>query len=92
MTALGRAEPARDLVAAGWHRVGALDDIPPLEGRSAAVDGRRVAIFRLPDGLAAIDAACPHAARPAVRRHRRRSRASPARCTAGASTSAPVGR
>jgi nitrite reductase (NADH) small subunit len=51
-------------VAATWTRVGRVDDIPMLEGRSVAVDGRRVAIFRLPDGLAAIDAACPHAHGP----------------------------
>jgi nitrite reductase (NADH) small subunit len=51
-------------VAATWTRVGRVEDIPPLEGRSVAIDGRRVAIFRLPDGLAAIDAACPHAEGP----------------------------
>ena len=30
----------------------------------AEVDGRRIAIFRLLDGFAAIDAHCPHAAGP----------------------------
>ena len=47
-----------------WTLVGRVDDVPMLEGRTTAVDGRRIAIFRLPDGLAAIDAHCPHAAGP----------------------------
>jgi nitrite reductase (NADH) small subunit len=47
-----------------WVRVGAVDDVPELEGRSITVDGRRVAVFRLPDGWAAIDAACPHLGGP----------------------------
>ena len=47
-----------------WVRVGSVDDIPELEGRSVLVDGRRVAVFRLPDGWAAIDAACPHLGGP----------------------------
>jgi nitrite reductase (NADH) small subunit len=51
-------------LAPAWTLVGRVEDVPLLEGRSVAVDGRRVAIFRLPDGLAAIDAACPHAGGP----------------------------
>ncbi len=47
-----------------WTLVGSADDIPLLEGRSVAVGDRRVAIFRLPDGWAAVDAACPHLAGP----------------------------
>jgi nitrite reductase (NADH) small subunit len=47
-----------------WTLVGRVEDIPYLEGRSVTVDGRRIAIFQLPDGLAAIDAHCPHAAGP----------------------------
>ncbi len=47
-----------------WTLVGRVDDVPMLEGRTTSVDGRRIAIFRLPDGLAAIDAHCPHAAGP----------------------------
>jgi nitrite reductase (NADH) small subunit len=47
-----------------WTLVGRLEDIPYLEGRSVTVQGRRIAIFRLPTGLAAIDARCPHAAGP----------------------------
>jgi nitrite reductase (NADH) small subunit len=47
-----------------WTLVGRVDDIPLLEGRSTSIDGRRIAIFRLPDGFAALDARCPHAAGP----------------------------
>jgi nitrite reductase [NAD(P)H] small subunit len=47
-----------------WTLVGRVDDIPLLEGRSTSIDGRRIAIFRLLDGFAAIDAQCPHAAGP----------------------------
>jgi nitrite reductase (NADH) small subunit len=47
-----------------WTRVGTVDDVPLLEGRSVAVGGRRIAVFRLPDGWAAIDAACPHRGGP----------------------------
>jgi nitrite reductase (NADH) small subunit len=63
MTAVGRAEGAR-LATRGWTRVGRIEDIPLLEGRSIALDGRRIAVFRLPDGLAAVDGACPHAGGP----------------------------
>jgi nitrite reductase (NADH) small subunit len=41
-----------------------VDDVPLLEGRSTTVDGRRIAVFRLADGWAAIDARCPHADGP----------------------------
>jgi nitrite reductase (NADH) small subunit len=51
-------------IASPWTCVGRVEDIPLLEGRSTSVDGRRIAIFRLLDGLAAIDAHCPHAAGP----------------------------
>lgn len=47
-----------------WTLVGRVEDVPMLEGRTTSVDGRRIAIFRLPDGLSAIDAHCPHAAGP----------------------------
>lgn len=49
---------------AGFHDVGASADVPMLEGRRATVDGRRVAIFRLPTGFAATDAECPHRGGP----------------------------
>jgi len=47
-----------------WTRVASVEDVPHLEGRSIEVGGRRVAIFRLPDGWAATDAACPHKGGP----------------------------
>jgi nitrite reductase (NADH) small subunit len=47
-----------------WVRVGAAGDVPELEGRSVTIAGRRIAVFRLPDGWAAIDAACPHRGGP----------------------------
>ena len=51
-------------VAAVWSRVGTPADVPLLEGRSVAVGGRRVAIFRLPEGWVATDAVCPHRGGP----------------------------
>ena len=51
-------------VAAEWMRIGAAVDVPLLEGRSVDAGGRRIAVFRLPDGWAAIDAACPHRGGP----------------------------
>jgi len=47
-----------------WVRVGRAADVPMLEGRSVSVDGRRIAVFRLPGGWAAIDHACPHRGGP----------------------------
>jgi nitrite reductase (NADH) small subunit len=45
--------------------VGAVDEIPTGEGRTFAVDGEQVAVFRLRDGsLRAIDAVCPHRGGP----------------------------
>lgn len=59
-----RAAGAPSADAAGWYRVGGVEDVPRLEGRSVTLDGRRVALFRLPGGWAATDAACPHAGGP----------------------------
>jgi len=53
-----------DLAADGWVDVGGAADVPLLEGREATVDGRRIAVFRLPSGYAATDAACPHRGGP----------------------------
>jgi nitrite reductase (NADH) small subunit len=45
--------------------VGSVDDIPIGEGRTYAVDGAQIAVFRLRDGsLRAIDAVCPHRGGP----------------------------
>jgi nitrite reductase (NADH) small subunit len=45
-------------------RVGAVEDVPMLEGRSVMVGGRRIAVFRTPEGFRAIEGACPHAGGP----------------------------
>ena len=47
-----------------WTLVGHVADIPELEGRSVTIAGRRIAVFRLPDGWAAIDGDCPHRGGP----------------------------
>lgn len=47
-----------------WVAVGRADDVPMLEGRSVQFGARRVAVYRLPSGWAAIDHACPHEAGP----------------------------
>jgi nitrite reductase (NADH) small subunit len=46
------------------RRIGHIDDVPLLEGRSVEVGGRRIAVFRTADGFRAIDHACPHAGGP----------------------------
>jgi nitrite reductase (NADH) small subunit len=53
----------------GWTQIGRAADVPLLEGRSATVvvpgtGARRLAVFRLPGGWAATDAACPHRGGP----------------------------
>lgn len=55
---------AEELQAAGWARVGTVDDVPYLEGRRTQIGGTLVAIFKLDDGFAAIDAVCPHKGGP----------------------------
>lgn len=65
--ARGAGPPLADpsaLRTAGFTDVGAADDVPVLEGRDATVDGRRIAVFRLPTGFSATDAACPHKGGP----------------------------
>lgn len=44
--------------------VGRVDDIPPLQGRSVTVAGRRIAIFQTATGPRALDNACPHLGGP----------------------------
>jgi nitrite reductase (NADH) small subunit len=50
--------------ATRWSPVGRAGDVPLLEGRSVAFAGTRVAIFRLPDGWAAVEQRCPHRGGP----------------------------
>ena len=45
-------------------RIGSADDVPMLEGRSVVVDGRRIAVFRTPEGWRAVEGACPHQSGP----------------------------
>jgi len=45
-------------------QIGAADDVPMLEGRSVTVDGRRIAVFRTPEGWRAVEGACPHRGGP----------------------------
>jgi nitrite reductase (NADH) small subunit len=46
-------------------RLGPVDDIPLGEGRTYAVDGEMVAVFRLRDGsVRALSAICPHRGGP----------------------------
>jgi nitrite reductase (NADH) small subunit len=45
-------------------RIGRADDVPPFEGRRVTVAGRRIAVFRLRERFAAVDADCPHRGGP----------------------------
>lgn len=48
-----------------WTRIGTVDDVPTLEGRSVTIGDRRIAVFKLHDGtFRAVDATCPHAGGP----------------------------
>lgn len=47
-----------------WVEIGRAADVPLLEGRSVELGGRRIAVFHLRDGWAAIDHACPHRGGP----------------------------
>jgi nitrite reductase (NADH) small subunit len=48
------------------HRLGPVHAIPVGEGRTFAVDGRQIAVFRprAGGGIRALDAVCPHAGGP----------------------------
>ena len=45
-------------------RVTAIENIPPLEGRSVNIDGVEVAIFNLRDRFVTIENKCPHMGGP----------------------------
>jgi nitrite reductase (NADH) small subunit len=40
------------------------EDVPPGEGRSITLEGKRIALFRTDTGWYAIDAVCPHRGGP----------------------------
>jgi nitrite reductase/ring-hydroxylating ferredoxin subunit len=47
------------------HVIGSVHDIPLGEGRTYAVDGEMIAVFRLRDGsIRALSAVCPHKGGP----------------------------
>ena len=48
----------------GWVPIGWASEVPLLEGRSVRFADRRIAIFRMADGWAAIDHVCPHRGGP----------------------------
>ncbi|MGH2803457.1 MAG: Rieske 2Fe-2S domain-containing protein [Thermoleophilaceae bacterium] len=50
--------------ASTLRRIGRAADVPWLEGRSATVDGERVAVFNTERGFVAIGGACPHSGGP----------------------------
>jgi len=64
MSATGVKAQARRADAERWIAAGRAADVPMLEGRSVVVGDRRIAIFRLPAGWAAIEHSCPHAGGP----------------------------
>jgi nitrite reductase (NADH) small subunit len=52
------------LADSGLCRVGRVEDVPFMEGRSVTVGSRRIAVFRTVDGFRAVDAECPHEGGP----------------------------
>ena len=70
-----RGRDDRAAVRPGWTRVGASTTSRCSRAAASRSTAAAIAIFRLPDGFAAIDAACPHARRPAAGRA-----SSPTRC------------
>ena len=51
-------------MTAGFERIGRAADVPYLEGRSATVQGRRVAVFHTRSGFVALEGDCPHRGGP----------------------------
>lgn len=45
----------------GWHDCGPVDELTFDPGACVTVEGREVAVFRLDDGLHAVENSCPHA-------------------------------
>lgn len=51
-------------MSGGLHRVCSVGDIPPLEGRSVTLGGKRIAVFNGAGGFSALDGSCPHRGGP----------------------------
>jgi nitrite reductase (NADH) small subunit len=47
-----------------WHRVAAVNDVPPGESRELTAGGRVVALFNVAGTFYALDGICPHAGGP----------------------------
>lgn len=48
----------------GFYRVASIDALPAEGGAAFSVGGKTIALFRLGDGVCAIDDACPHQYHP----------------------------
>jgi len=52
-------------MSTGWHRIGHLDDIPPLGARCVQTPAGRIAVFRTADDrVFALEDRCPHKGGP----------------------------
>jgi len=49
---------------AEWHRLAALDGVPPGSARELTVGGRVIALFNVDGTLYALDGICPHLGGP----------------------------
>ena len=47
-----------------WLRVARCNEIPRREGRAVEINGRKIAIFNLPQGFMAVANSCPHRGGP----------------------------
>jgi nitrite reductase [NAD(P)H] small subunit len=47
-----------------WTRITGIENIPPREGRSVAINGLELAIFNLQDRFVTIENQCPHKGGP----------------------------
>ena len=52
------------MIACERVRIARVDDLPPREGRSVAVDGEEIALFHCDSGIRAVANECPHAQGP----------------------------
>jgi nitrite reductase (NADH) small subunit len=54
----------KEIDTSRWVRIARCEEIPEREGRTAFVDGREIAIFKLGDRFLALDNRCPHRGGP----------------------------